>query len=488
MFQGTGSDVGKSLLVAGLCRALRNRGLAVAPFKPQNMSNNAAITGDGGEIGRAQALQARAAKIPPTADMNPVLLKPENDLGSLVVVQGRAEGFVRGMEYRDFRGKLMPRVMESFERLCASYDAVVVEGAGSSSEVNLRDGDIANMGFALHAEVPVLLAADIDRGGAIASIVGAHALATASERAALKGYVINKFRGSVPLFNPALETIREHTGLEPLGIMRWFADATLLPAEDSAALERNRKLAGSGGAARIGISVLQLPGISNFDDFDPLAAEDDVRLSFVKPKEAIPGDVRLVIIPGTKSAIAGAEYIRAQGWDIDIAAHIRRGGHVLGICGGYHIMGMEISGPNDAGGPAAVRGLGLLDIATVQGRAGAPRKFRAETEEGHKIAGYDTGTGVTTGPETKSPMLVLDGRPEGAVSRDGLAYGCNVHGLFAFDGYRGEFLKRFRSGRLADASPLRYENRIEAILDSLADQIESDLDVKRIMHIAGVEI
>ena len=489
MLQGTGSDVGKSLLAAGLCRALKKRGYRVAPFKPQNMSNNAAITDDGGEIGRAQALQARAAGIPTSVDMNPVLLKPESDRGSQVVVQGRATGVVRSSDYKDFRATLMPRVMESYWRLCAVSDIVVVEGAGSSSEVNLREGDIANMGFALHADVPVLLVADIDRGGAIASLVGAHALATKAERGITRGYIVNKFRGDPALFTPALDIIRAHTGLRSFGIMRWFDAARLLPAEDAVALER--AVDGSKpGFGVIKICVLTLSRISNFDDFDPLAAERGVELIFVKPGDAIPGDARLVIVPGTKSTIADLEFIRAQGWDIDLAAHVRRGGYVLGICGGYQIMGREISDPDgvESDIPRTAPGLGLLDVDTVMEPEKVLRKFRATTDDGTVVAGYEIHAGRTAGPATARPLLRLDGVPEGAVGNDDRCCGCYIHGLFTSDAYRRQFLEKISGGVWSGGDAPGYEDRVDRVLDDLAAAVERDLDVDGIVRIAGLEV
>lgn len=489
MLQGTGSDVGKSLLAAGLCRALKNRGYRVAPFKPQNMSNNAAITDDGGEIGRAQALQARAAGIPTSVDMNPVLLKPESDRGSQVVVQGRVTGVVRSADYKNFRAALMPRVMESYERLCAASDIVVVEGAGSSSEVNLREGDIANMGFALHAGVPVLLVADIDRGGAIASLVGAHALATEEERSITQGYIVNKFRGDEALFTPALDIIRAHTGLRSLGIMRWFDAARLLPAEDAVALERPADPFTSGAdAGKIKICVLTLSRISNFDDFDPLAAEPGVELVFVKPGDAMPGDARLVIIPGTKSTIADLEFARAQGWDVDLVAHVRRGGHVLGICGGYQIMGREISDPDavESDEPQTVPGLGLLDVDTVMEPEKVLRKFSATTDGGTVVAGYEIHAGRTAGPDAERPLLRLDGVPEGAVGSDGRCCGCYIHGLFTSDGYRRQFLGKISGHAWDEGDAPGYEDRVDRVLDDLAAAVERDLDVEEIMRIAGL--
>jgi adenosylcobyric acid synthase len=487
MLQGTGSDVGKSLIAAGLCRHFTRLGYRVRPFKPQNMSNNAAVTSDGGEIGRAQALQAIACRTEPTADMNPILLKPEGVNGSQVVVQGRALSVMRADDYWNYRLTLMPTVLESFGRLCGEADIVIVEGAGSCSEVNLRNGDIANMGFALAANVPVVLVADIDRGGVIASIVGSYVLSGEDERALLRGCVINKFRGDRRLFEPALGIIGSHTGLRCYGVMSWFEDASRLPAEDSLGIPKEGP-ATSGGGGRIRICVLALPRISNFDDFDPLAAESDVDLCFIKPGEAIPGDARLVILPGTKSTAADLEFIRRQGWDIDISAHVRRGGSVLGICGGFQMLGREIADPDaiESPEPAVMPGLGLLDVSTVMGPAKVLRRFVSATQEGIKVSGYEIHAGRTYGPGMERPMMMLlGGVPEGAVSPDGKICGCYIHGLFTSDGYRDKFLSEFRGGETH--SGLRYSAEIDRTLNALADRVREELDVKALAETAGLE-
>ncbi len=347
MFQGTGSDVGKSFLVAGLARAYTRRGLGVRPFKPQNMSNNAAVAADGGEIGRAQALQARACGVAPSIHMNPVLLKPESDRGAQVVVQGRVLGSARARGYVALKPALMPKVLESFARLGREADLVLVEGAGSAAEVNLRAADIANMGFALAADVPVVLIGDIDRGGVIASLVGTCALLTDGERALLAGHIVNRFRGDPALFDAGLAVIAERTGIDCFGVVPYFAEAHRLPAEDAVALERPAPApddAGSESPRPIRISVLRLSRISNFDDFDPLAAEADVELRILRPGEALPGDCDLVILPGSKAALADLAMLRAEGWDIDILAHRRRGGMVLGICGGLQLLHVALGG------------------------------------------------------------------------------------------------------------------------------------------------
>lgn len=339
MFMGTGSDVGKSMIVAGLCRAFTNRGLRVRPFKPQNMSNNAAVTADGGEIGRAQALQARACRVAPVPDMNPVLLKPQTDIGAQVVVQGRVVGAMRAREYQTRKGELMPAVLESFHRLGRDADLILVEGAGSASEVNLRAGDIANMGFAEAADLPVVLIGDIERGGVIAGIVGTCAVLPPAERARLKAFLINKFRGDTSLFDDGLRIIHEHTGLTSLGVVPWFAEADRLPPEDALALSSRRSAEGRA----IRIAVPQLSRIANFDDLDPLRAEPDVTVEMIPSGQPLPGDADLVILPGTKATIPDLEFLRAQGWHIDLAAHVRRGGHVLGICGGFQMLGRRLT-------------------------------------------------------------------------------------------------------------------------------------------------
>ena len=352
MFQGTGSDVGKSLIVAGLARALVARGLRVLPFKPQNMSNNAAVTEDGGEIGRAQALQARAARVPPSVHMNPVLLKPQSEVGAQIVVQGRVHGRATAAEYQRMKPDLMPFVMESFAALKASADIVLVEGAGSASEVNLRANDIANMGFARAAEAPVVLIGDIDRGGVIASLAGTKAVIDADDARLIRGFIVNKFRGDPTLFADGMARIEAATGWEALGLVPYFPEARLLPAEDALALDAARP---AKPGARLKIAVPILPHIANFDDLDPLDAEPAVDLVRVRPGEALPGDADLVILPGSKATIAGLAALREAGFDIDIAAHLRRGGMVLGLCGGYQMLGRAIHDPRGIEGPRGKR-------------------------------------------------------------------------------------------------------------------------------------
>ncbi|MEE8272702.1 MAG: cobyric acid synthase [Alphaproteobacteria bacterium] len=479
MFQGTGSDVGKSLIVAGLCRAYARRGLAVRPFKPQNMSNNAAVTVDGGEIGRAQALQARACGLAPVTDMNPVLLKPQTETGAQVVIQGRVWGNVGARDYQNLKPTLLPRTLESFGRLAEGADLVLVEGAGSPAEVNLRRGDIANMGFAEAADLPVVLIADIDRGGVIASIVGTWVLLDEPERRRLAGYVVNKFRGDVRLFDGGLAAIGDRTGLPSLGVVPYFADAGRLPPEDAVAADRH----GTEAAGAIRIAVPVFSRLANFDDLDPLRAEPDVAVDMVTPGRALPGDVDLVLLPGSKATLADLAMVRDQGWDIDVAAHVRRGGAVLGVCGGYQMLGREIRDPEGTEGPPGrAAGLGLLDIETELTGAKTLRPVDgSDVASGEPVRGYEMHVGRTAGAGLARPMLRLGGRPDGAVSPDGRVRGCYVHGLFAADGFRHAFLAGLRERA---ASGVAYEAGIDVVLDRLADHLAAHMDLDRVLDAA----
>jgi adenosylcobyric acid synthase len=502
MLQGTGSDVGKSLMVAGLARALTRRGLRVRPFKPQNMSNNAAVTEDGGEIGRAQALQARACGVSPTTDMNPVLLKPQSDGMAQLVVCGRVHSALSAREYRAVAPSLLPQLLAAFHRLAASADLVLVEGAGSPAEINLRAGDIANMGFAEAADLPVALIGDIERGGVIAQLVGTHALLSPGEQARLVGYIVNKFRGDPRLFDDGISAIGERTGLGCFGVVPYFPDAALLPAEDTMSLnpsraptptlprkrgrEDRRVSGGRVGAfveqACLRIAVPLLPRIANFDDLDPLRAEPEVELILVRPGQPLPRDAALVILPGSKATMSDLAFLRRQGWDIDLLAHHRHGGHIVGLCGGYQMLGRRVADPEGIeGSPGEAQGLGLLDIDTVLGD-----DKRLADASGHEVAsgmpvhGYEMHLGVTTGPGLERPMLQLDGHPDGAVSPNGRALGCYLHGLFASDPFRRAFLTRLG----ATAGAFAYEPMVDDVLDSLADHLERHLDLDALLAVA----
>ncbi|WP_227751762.1 cobyric acid synthase [Tabrizicola oligotrophica] len=476
MIQGCGSNVGKSMLVAGLCRAARRRGLSVAPFKPQNMSNNAAVTADGGEIGRAQALQALASGLEPVTDMNPVLLKPESDVGAQVIVQGKRLTTARARDYAALKPQLMGAVLESFHRLKAAHDLVIVEGAGSPAEVNLRAGDIANMGFARAADVPVVLAGDIDRGGVIAQLVGTKAVIAPADAAMVAGFLVNKFRGDPRLFDDGYRLIEHHTGWRGFGVLPWFPQAHLLPAEDALDIASGPR--GDG----ITIACLTLSRIANFDDLDPLKAEPGVNLVMVRAGEAIPGDARLVILPGSKSTRGDLAFLRAQGWDIDLAAHLRRGGHVLGICGGYQMLGRSVSDPDGIEGPAGeTAGLGHLDIETVMTPDKRLSRVRADhVASGLPVEGYEIHIGRSQGPDCARPFAMVDGRPEGAISADGRVVGSYLHGLFHMDAFRAAYL----AGLGIQADPRRHAAGIEAVLEALADHLEAHLDVPGLLALA----
>src|SRR5690242_11538890 len=438
MIQGAGSDVGKSLVVAGLARAATRRGLTVLPFKPQNMSNNAAVTIDGGEIGRAQALQALAARAEPHTDMNPVLLKPETDVGSQVIVQGKRIATVRARDYAALKPSLMPAVLESFERLKARSDLVLVEGAGSPAEINLRKNDIANMGFARRADVPVILVGDIERGGVIAQMVGIRTVIEPDDAAAIAGFIINKFRGDPSLFDDGYRTIADRTGWRGFGVLPFFERARELPAEDALGLGEARK------PGRTKIAFLALSRIANFDDLDPLKLEPDIDLAMVRPGEPIPGDARLVILPGSKSTRGDLDFLRKQGWDIDLAAHVRRGGHVLGRCGGYQMLGKRVADPEGIEGPPGeTSGLGLLDVDTVMTPQKSLTRGQAlHVETKQPIAAYEIHIGRTEGADCTRPFASVGGMAEGAISADGRVQGSYLHGLFSSDDFRRAWLAR----------------------------------------------
>jgi len=478
VFMGTGSDVGKSLIVAGLARALANRGLSVAPFKPQNMSNNAAVTSDGGEIGRAQALQARAARVSPSVHMNPILLKPEHETGAQVIVQGKRAATMTARQFFAERPRFMPAILDSFRHLAASHDVILVEGAGSPAETNLRAGDLANMGFASAADIPALLIGDIHRGGVIASLVGTLAVLDESDVKRIKGFLINKFHGDPQLFDEGKAFLKSRLGLPCLGVIPHFAEAAKFPAEDAVALEEMAATDSKG----LKICVLRLPRIANFDDLDPLQQEPGVSVDFLSLGQPIPGDAGLVILPGSKSTIADLAALRAAGWDIDLAAHRRRGGRVLGLCGGYQMLGRLIHDPQGLEGAAsAVPGLALLDVETTL----LPEKTTTETQAMHTLSGqlinaYEIHLGETTGPDCARPFAQRPGGPEGAMSRDGLVTGTYLHGCFTSDGFRAAYLRSLG----AAVSSYAHEQSIEKTLDALALHMEKHMDIDAILNLA----
>lgn len=483
MLQGTGSDVGKSVLVAGLCRAACKRGLRVMPFKPQNMSNNAAVAsipGEGaeGEIGRAQWLQALACGVAPTVHMNPVLLKPQSETGSQIIVQGKVFGSAKARDYQKLKPQLLDAVMDSWGRVRADADLVIGEGAGSPAEINLRANDIANMGFATRADVPVVLVGDIDRGGVIASLVGTHRILDDTDRAMIAGYLINKFRGDVSLFAKGVAAIEGHTGWPCFGVVPWLKAASRLPAEDSVALEQLSTPKGRG----LKVAVPRLAHISNFDDLDPLVAEPDVDVVFVRPGERLPRDAALVVLPGSKSTIADLQSFRANGWDHDLAAHRARGGVIVGLCGGYQMLGRKVSDPHGIEGTLSeADGLGLLEVETVLEPEKRVRTTRARAIHfDEPVEGYEIHLGRTTGPDTGRPVLKLDGASDGATSTDGKVFGCYLHGLFGAVGFRQKFLASL--GVQSQAGD--QIATVETALDEIAAELEQHVDIDALLRIA----
>lgn len=480
MLQGTGSDVGKTVLVAGLCRLAQRRGLRVRPFKPQNMSNNAAVAeapladGTGGEIGRAQWLQALACGVPSSIDMNPVLLKPQSETGSQIILQGKVWGAAKGRDYQRLKPQLLDAVLNSFDRLGSECDLIIVEGAGSAAEINLRAGDIANMGFATAADIPVVLVGDIDRGGVIASIVGTHTILPEEDREMVSGYLINKFRGDVSLFDDGLKQITQFTGWPGFGVIPYLPDAARLPAEDSVALEKAIRPDASGGRDEITVVVPVLSRIANFDDLDPLKQTPGIRLVFVRPGEDWPSDSMLVVLPGSKSTIADLMQFRELGWVSELNKHIARGGHVLGICGGYQMLGNVVRDPDAIEGTQTeAQGLGILDIETVL----VPQKTvlnsnALDAETGKPLSGYEIHMGRTTGPDTKRPMIRINGKDDGAVSENGQVRGSYLHGLFTSDEWRNAYLARIG----VENSGMNYRQNVEQALDALADHLEKVID------------
>lgn len=479
MLQGTGSDVGKSVLTAALCRIARQRGISVAPFKPQNMSNNAAACPDGGEIGRAQALQARAAGLPPHTDMNPVLLKPETDRAAQVVVHGKALTSMQAADYMANRDQFMDAVMASFDRLKSAHDLIIVEGAGSPAEVNLRARDIANMGFARRAEVPVCLIGDIDKGGVIASLVGTQSVIDPEDAAMIEGFIVNKFRGDPSLFDDGVSFTEQRTGWPCFGVVPWIAATARLPAEDAVSLQSPH--AASNGAIKIVAPMLSR--MANFDDADPLRLEPGVAFEWTPPGQPLPHDADMIILFGTKSTLGDLAFLRAQGWDHDIFAHARRGGHVLGICGGYQMLGRKISDPNGFDGPSGrVEGLGLLDVETLM----TGNKYVTEAtgtcmQSNAPITGYEIHIGETSGPDTANAFAKLGDRMDGARSANNNVQGTYLHGAFASDPFRRAWLDRL--GAAASAT-LNYDASVDAALDELANAVAAVLDIDALFALA----
>ncbi|MFT6464883.1 cobyric acid synthase [Halopseudomonas laoshanensis] len=479
MIQGTTSDAGKSTLVTALCRWLRHQDVKVVPFKPQNMALNAAVTIDGGEIGRAQAVQAQAAHLEPHTDMNPVLLKPNTDVGAQVIIHGHAIGCMDAVAYHAYKPTALRAVLASHQRLLTSYDTIVVEGAGSPAEINLRAGDIANMGFAEAVDCPVILIADIDKGGVFAHLVGTLALLSESEQARIKGFVINRFRGDIALLQPGLDWLEAHTGKPVLGVLPYLHDLHL-EAEDAVNANQGAKTL---DALRVVVPVL--PRISNHTDFDPLRLHPQVDLQFIGPGQPIP-PADLIILPGSKSVSADLAFLRQYGWDQAITRHLRYGGKLLGICGGLQMLGQRIDDPLGLEGPAGSQAaLGLLNfVTTLQAQKRLTRVSGHLQLDQARVSGYEIHAGRSTGPALERPLLYLDsGEADGALSEDGQIAGTYLHGLFESPQASQALLQW---AGLAQAQALDYAALRERDIERLAQSVEAHLDTELLRQLCGV--
>ncbi len=476
MIQGTTSDAGKSAFVTGLCRLLKRRGIRVAPFKPQNMALNSAVTIDGGEIGRAQAVQAQAAGIEPHTDMNPVLLKPNTDCGSQVIIHGKAIGMMNACRYHEYKGTAKKAVLESHARLAQNYDFIIVEGAGSPAEINLRENDIANMGFAEAVDCPVIIIADIDRGGVFAHLIGTLELLNKSEQNRVTGFIINRFRGDVSLLQPGLDWLAKKTGKPVLGVLPYL-HGLHLEAEDS--LGRNGTTAKE--KSQFKIIIPALPRLSNHTDFDPLKLHPQIDLRYIKPNETVTG-ADLIILPGSKSVRSDLDWLRKHHWDQTILKHLRYGGKVIGICGGFQMLGQKIHDPlgleGDAGSSA---GLGLLNINTTLNKEKQLRTVSGTLNINQApVTGYEIHAGITTGSALKKPAIHLasyNGKTihEGAISSDQQILGTYLHGLFESTEACHTLLQW---AGLSQPEIFDYHKRRDQDIDRIADAIEKQVDLK----------
>lgn len=475
MVQGTTSSAGKSALVTGLCRWLVRQGVSVVPFKPQNMALNSAVAIDGGEIGRAQAVQAQAARLSPRTDMNPILLKPNSDMGSQVIIQGKAIGNMKAIEYHRYKAVAREAVLQSYRRLAEEYEAVIVEGAGSPAEINLRDGDVANMGFAEEVDCPVILVADIDRGGVFAHLVGTLALLSESEQARIKGFVINRFRGDLSLLKPGLDWLEKHTGKPVIGVLPYL-HGLHLEAEDSISSIGTRS-----DAVKFRVIVPILPHISNHTDFDPLRLHPQVEFLFVAMDETVPS-ADLIILPGSKSVRKDLECLRRFGWDVVLDRHLRYGGKVIGICGGLQMLGESINDPLGIEGEAgSSAGLGLLGLSTTLEPEKKLRNSNGMLLLGNvPVSGYEIHAGISTGIALENPALFLEHGPDGAISQDGQILATYLHGLFDLAGAAEAML---RWAGLVNAELFDYQARREAEIDRFADVMEMHLNCDSLVQI-----
>jgi adenosylcobyric acid synthase len=477
MVQGTTSDAGKSLLVTGLCRVLARSGVRVAPFKPQNMALNSAVTVDGGEIGRAQAVQARACGLAPHSDMNPVLLKPNTDTGAQVIIHGCAVGNMDASAYHDYKRIAHRAVLESYQRLSRQHEVILAEGAGSPAEINLRHNDIANMGFAEAVDCRVVLVADIDRGGVFAHIVGTLELLGESERARIAGFVINRFRGDLALLESGLDWLERRTGKPVLGVLPYL-HGLHLEAEDALC---HNDVAPEG---QLRVIAAVLPRISNHTDFDPLRLHPQVAFRYVGPGEPIP-PCDLIILPGSKSVRADLAWLRAQAWEQGILRHLRYGGKLIGLCGGFQMLGQAIHDPLGLEGePGSSPGLGLLALTTKLERDKQLRNVTGMLVlEDATVTGYEIHAGVTRGEALMRPAVYLDGGSDGALSKDGQILGTYLHGLFESTAACNALL---RWAGLDNPQTPDYHAMRETHIDRLADACEMHLDLTAIARLVGI--
>ena len=484
MFQGTGSSVGKSIIVAGLCRLFRRKGISVAPFKPQNMSNNAAATLDGGEIGRAQALQAIASGLEPSILHNPILLKPQSERGSQLIIDGKFERSVSGFEYQKIKGSLMPFVEKAFMNLSSKHDLILVEGAGSPAEINLRDGDIANMGFATKLSVPTIIIGDIDRGGVIASLVGTKAVLDSEDNKNLIGFIINRFRGDPKLFKGGISEIEKRTKWKFLGLVPYYENIHKLPAEDSHDLEKifiNYKKSD----AKLTISVPILSKISNFDDLDPLRNQKNININYVRPGDNIPQKTDIILLLGSKSTISDLRELRENNWDREIRMHHNNNGVVIGLCGGYQMLGKFINDNERMESSVRVtKGLELLDVETEMINSKIVTKINGtHIETNKKTVGYEIHIGRTHGKDCERPLFVIDNKYDGAQSANGRVFGTYVHGIF-HNKHLIEWLFRITNKSIDSNEIDDYEKILDQALNDLADHLEKHISWKSLLDLS----
>ncbi len=474
MIQGTTSDAGKSILVAGLCRVFKRHGLSVAPFKPQNMALNSAVTLDGGEVGRAQALQAQAAGVPLSVHMNPVLLKPNSDTGAQVILQGHAIGNLEARDYHSYKPEAATAVFDSYTKLAKQYGNILVEGAGSPAEINLRHGDIANMGFALRVNCPVIIIADIDKGGVFAHLVGTLDLLSKEERKLVKGFVINRFRGDIGILQDGLDWLEKHTGKIVLGVLPYLKDLHL-DAEDAVPDTPSSQ------NGKFRIIVPKLPHISNHTDFEALRLHPDIDFKYISHQQVIP-PADLIILPGSKNVGFDLNWLKIQGWKTAISKHLRYGGKLIGICGGLQMLGTHIHDPQGIEGRAQSHtGLNLLDLETTlrPGKNLTNHKGKLSFCNA-KVSGYEIHSGFSKGKSLELPAMIIHHKPEGAISPDGQIFATYLHGLFDTPEALNAMLKW--SG-LSKPKPLNRDALREQQLERLADTLETHLDLAQIFNI-----